>query len=369
MKGTVLHINLSRTWRGGEAQTLLLAEGMHARGVRCQVAARPGSPLADRCTAAGLDVVALDPRGELDPVAALRLRRHIRREKVRIVHAHTAHAHGTAALALAGLKSIPLVVTRRVQRGIAPGRLSRAKYRACARIIAISDHIRTLLIEAGLPPERIVRIHSGIDPEKFTNRADRAGIRRECGFPEQSVVVGTVAALTREKGLPVLIEAAATVAHRCPHARFLVVGDGPLSDELQTLRDRLDLGERMRFTGFRTDVGALLSAMDIFAFPSLSEGLGTSILDAMLMGLPVVATRTGGIPELVHEGDTGYLFPPGDHESLARRLVELACDEGERHRLGHSGARRVRAFSVARTIEATIAVYDDVLRERNEEKR
>ncbi|MBD3315643.1 MAG: glycosyltransferase [Chitinivibrionales bacterium] len=368
MTCSVLHINLSPVWRGGEAQTLLLARGLHHRGFACRIAAPPDSPLAQHGTASGLKVFPLAPRGELDPFAALRLRRYLHTQNVRIVHAHTAHAHGTAALALLGLRSVPLVVTRRVQRGMSPGPLSRLKYEACGKIIAISDHIRRLLIEAGLPAERVVRIYSGIDTNKFKGSADRAGIRRRLGIAPGCMTVGTVAALTSEKGLPVLIDAAALVARRRPHVRFVVVGDGPLRGELQNRCRELGLDEHVLFTGFRSDIGGLLSAMDIFAFPSLSEGLGTSTMDAMLAGLPVVATRTGGIPEIVKHNESGYLFTRNDHRELARLLGELIDDRGKRRRFGNRGAELVQRFDITKTIEATRAVYDEILRTRGKKR-
>jgi glycosyltransferase involved in cell wall biosynthesis len=174
----------------------------------------------------------------------------------------------------------------------------------------------------------------------------------------QAPIVGVTGALTSEKGHRHLIDAAALVVREVPDARFVILGEGDLRPALERQVKDLHLDKHVFLPGFRPDVLAFLRSFDLFVMPSITEGLGTSLLDAMAASKATVATRTGGIPEVVVDGETGLLVPPRDHHALARAIAELLKDGGRRAEMGRAGLERVkRIFSADRMVERTLDVY------------
>ena len=364
MKFNTLHVNTQKTWGGGEQQTLLLARGLVERGHQATVVCQPGSPLAERCRRAGLPVEELRMRGEADFRAAWALRRIIRQGGYDIVHLHTAHAHTLGAAAVCLARRCRCIVSRRVIAPVAVGLLSAFKYHhGVARYIAISEAVRDTLLRGGVEPERVVVVHSGIELDRLAG-ATAAGLREELGLPTEAPVVGHVGALTRAKGQRTLLEAVPLVLEAEPQARFVIVGDGELGEALQARARELDIAERVVFTGFRSDVPRLLALFDVFCMPSLSEGLCTSALEALALSKPVVASAVGGLPEIVRDGQTGLLVPPGDAKALAEALVRLLRDRQLAATLGQRGKRLVEAeFTADAMVEGTLRVYREVMNE------
>ncbi len=365
----VLHLNTERTWRGGEQQLAWLLGGLARRGHRSLLVAQPASPLADRARAAGHEVRELRMRGEVDPLAVVRLAGLLRRERFDLVHVHTSHAHtlGALAAALGRARRPPVVLTRRVDFSIFRRSffgLNRLKYlHGVDRTITVSRAVRDVLVADGLPPERLVVVHSGIDPTRIEAAADqRAATRAELGVPDDHALVGNVAALVDHKGQRYLVDAIPKVLAAHPQTTFAIVGEGPLRAALEAQARARGVSERLRFTGFRDDVPALLAAFDLFVMPSHLEALGTSVLDAMAAALPVVATRAGGLPEAVADGETGLLCPPRDPAALATAITALLADPARARHMGEAGRRRVRAeFSKGAMVEGTLRVYRELL--------
>ena len=180
------------------------------------------------------------------------------------------------------------------------------------------------------------------------------------GIPDGAPVVGNVAALTGHKDHATLLEAAGIVLRRRPEARFVIVGEGPLRRELEARVREGGLAGRVVFAGFRDDVDRLLPAFDVFCLSSHLEGLGTSLLDAMAFGRPVVATAAGGIPEAVEDGSTGVVVPVRDPVALAQALLALLDDPDRRRRLGAAGRKRfLERFTADRMVEETLRVYEE----------
>jgi glycosyltransferase involved in cell wall biosynthesis len=357
----ILHLSTARSWRGGEAQVLSLALGLRRLGAQQWLSAPPDSPLVEKAAASDIATLPLTMRGEFDLIAALRLRRHLRNTGCSIVHAHTAHAHALGLLATTLLRGVHLVVSRRVNFAPKRNPLSAWKYRnKRQQFIAISQSVKTSLESAGVLPSAIEVIYSGVDLKKFAQVIPNAVIRQQLGIPPHSVVAGTIAALTREKGISHLIDAAAENSS-FSDLYFLVIGSGPDERDLKAYCAERNCGARIIFTGFRSDIGELLAAMDLFVFPSLAEGLGTSVLDAMLSGLPVVASDTGGIAEMVINGENGLLVPPGDGKRLAKAIALLYRDHSLRRQFGERSKELVRRFSIEHTVNATYAFYQRFL--------
>jgi glycosyltransferase involved in cell wall biosynthesis len=230
--------------------------------------------------------------------------------------------------------------------------------RAVDVVIAISDGVRTALLRAGVRPERVHVVPSGVDADAFaTTDAARVAVRREWALADDDVAVVVVGALERRKGHAVLLDAAAGLRALAPGLRYVICGDG--SEAAALARAAEALGGVVRFAGFRRDVAACLAAADIVALPSLHEGLGVAALEAMAAGRAVVASRVGGLAEAVEDGTTGLLVPPGDAATLGVALARLVRDPALRARLGAAGRTRVAArYTTANMANGTLACYD-----------
>jgi glycosyltransferase involved in cell wall biosynthesis len=357
-----LHIDTARSWRGGQNQVLVTLMGLRALGHRTLLVAHPAGELLQRAKE-GLDFIPLAPKTEMDLSAAWRLSRLIKQLKPAIVHAHDPHGVAMAGMALSmstQLAKPPLVASRRVDFHLKGNRMSRWKYRQVDCFICASEAIRQMLVADGVPPERAVTVHEGIDLDRV-DAAPPAKLHEELWLPHHAPVVGNVAALVPHKGHRHLIEAAAAVVRQVPDTRFVIAGDGELRQGLERQIREHHLEKHVLLAGFRPDVLSLHKAFDVFVMSSVTEGLGTSLLDAMACGKPIVATSTGGIPEVVIDGQTGILVPPRDHDAMAAAIVKLLKDPQLRARMGAAGLHRVRQkFSADRMVKDTLRVYQRV---------
>jgi glycosyltransferase involved in cell wall biosynthesis len=355
----VLHLDTERGWRGGERQVVWLARALDAARYQSLIAARTGEPLAARARDAGISVIETHPVVEFDPVAAWSLRQAIRRRNVRIVHAHTAHAVALAALATLHT-SARLVVTRRVDFRLRSNPGSRWKYRRADGVIAISRAVADALIASGIIPSRIEVIPSGVDLSRPTPPADRTALV-SLGVPADAPVVVQVAQLVAHKDPVTFVDAIAAARRRIPTLHAVLVGDGPLRDDVRAAVARHALGDALHAVGYRTDADALLAAADVVTLSSREEGMGTVLLDALAFGKAVVATAAGGIPEIIEEGVSGILTPVGDGPALGAAIAELFESPDRRAALSSAARARASRFSMAITAARTASVYDWVL--------
>jgi glycosyltransferase involved in cell wall biosynthesis len=356
---TVLHIDTERGWRGGERQVYWLATEMLARGHRPLVAARAGEPLAQRLTSAGIEVVPADPFSELDPFAAARLRRVIRRERVSIVHAHTGHAVALAAFAALGT-SARMVLTRRVDFPPRSNAGTRWKYGRAHAIIAISEAIANIMVRGGIARSRIRIVPSGVDLSRRVVSAD-AAVLESIGVPSGAPWVVQVGALVQHKDPLNFVRAVAAARRTCSDLHGVLIGEGPLRQAVEETIRELHLGDVVHLTGYRADADALLTAATVATLSSEEEGLGTVLLDAMAFGTPIAATRAGGIPEIVQDGESGLLAPIHDPDALGAAIARLASNPDLAKRSAENARRRVQDFSATRTMERTVDVYREVL--------
>ena len=358
-----LHIDTARTWRGGQSQVLLTVLGLRAAGHRAALVAHPAGELWRRASE-GPDLIPIAVRSEMDLSAAWKLSRVVKQLGPAIVHAHDPHAVAIGALALSmSTEAVKprLVAARRVDFHLKTNALSRWKYRQVERFICSSDAIRRMLVADGVPEALTITVREGIDIERVA-AAPAADLHAEFWLPHHAPIVGNVAALVPHKGQTHLIEAAALVVRKVPDARFVIAGEGDLRPSLERLIKERRLEKHVFLAGFRPDVLSVHKAFDIFAMSSVTEGLGTSVLDAMACAKPVVATAAGGIPEAVVDGVTGVLVEPRDHDAMARALIALLADEDARTGMGAAGLRRVRdEFSIERLVRETLRVYEHVL--------
>jgi glycosyltransferase involved in cell wall biosynthesis len=363
----VVHVDSAREWRGSQSQVLLAAQGMAARGHSVTVACQRGGRLEARARDAGLVVRPLSFRGDLAPGAILGLARVLRSEAPDVVHAHDPHATSAGLLAARLRRGVRVVASRRVSLPLARS-LSLRKYAACDRVIAVSRAVARILVESGLPADRLSLIHDGV----LDRRKEKAGkdALAALGIPPHCPVVGNVAALTEHKDHATLLAAMPLVLRAVPSARLVVVGAGELRPRLEAQARALGLEERCFFAGFRTDVDRLIPAFSLVCLTSRIEGLGSSLLDAMCFGRAVVATATGGIPEVVCHGTTGLLVPVGDRSALAAALSELLLDPERCEALGRAGRRRFeQEFTAGRMVDETLHLYSALVDLAPEQER
>ena len=358
-----LHIDTARTWRGGQNQVLLTVMGLRAAGHRAMLVAHPSGELRRRA-AEGLEMVPLAPDHELDLKAGWRLSRLLTRVAPDVVHAHDPHAVSMASIALSMLtRATPpkLVASRRVDFRLKRNSFSRWKYRQVDLFIASSDAIRDLLRQDGVDAAAVRTVHEGIDVERMAHLAP-ANVHEAFWLPHGAPLIGNVAALVPHKGQRHLIDAMPLVVREVPDARLVILGEGELRQALEHQVKHLHLEKHVVLPGFRPDVLALLKGVDLFVMSSETEGLGTSLLDAMAAGKACVGTSVGGIPEVIAAGESGLLVPPHDPPALAAAIVELLKDAARRQRMGDAGLTRVRShFSVERMVDGTLKAYNDVV--------
>jgi glycosyltransferase involved in cell wall biosynthesis len=358
-----LHVDTARTWRGGQNQVLLTVNGLRAIGHRAALVAHPDGELRKRA-AEGLELIPIAPRTEMDLSAAWRFSRLVKRLVPDVIHAHDPHGVAMASLALSlGASSASagrrpaLVASRRVDFRLKGNSFSRWKYRQVDCFIAASEAIRQILLADGVPADRAVTVHEGIDVEHVL-AAPPVNVHEAFWLPHQAPVVGNVAALVPHKGQRYLVDAARQVVREIPDARFVILGEGELREHLEKQVKEHHLEKHVLLPGFRTDVLGCLKGFDVFAMSSITEGLGTSLLDAMACGRPIVATRAGGIPEIVEDDVNGLLVPVRDAAALARAIVRMLKDDALRRRIGEAGLARVcDRFTVERMVAETAAVY------------
>jgi glycosyltransferase involved in cell wall biosynthesis len=358
-----LHIDTARTWRGGQNQVLLTVLGMRSAGHRAMLVAHPSGELRRRA-AEGLDLIPLAPDHELDLKAGWKLSRLLARVQPEVVHAHDPHGVAMASVALSMLTRTPpppLVVSRRVDFRLKRNSFSRWKYRQVNLFIASSGAIHDLLIQDGVPADQVVTVHEGIDVDRMAH-VDAANVHEAFWLPHGAPVVGNVAALVPHKGHRHLLDAMPLVVREVPDARLVILGEGDLRPQLESQVRQLHLEKHVVLPGFRPDVLSLIKGFDLFVMSSETEGLGTSLLDAMAAGKACIGTRVGGIPEVVDDGGTGLLVPPHDPPALAAAIVRLLTDPALRARMGQAGLARVRtSFSVEKMVEGTLAAYARVV--------
>jgi glycosyltransferase involved in cell wall biosynthesis len=363
---------------GMENHLLLLLPALRAHGLNVQlmVMVEPDKPMTDYLATMrerGVPAEAMLIRRDLDLGLIMGLARWLRRSGAAVLHTHLIHAdlHGLAAAKLAGVRHVISSGHNDDSfRKLLPIRLVQAVFwRHATAGIAISESLRQFIIRTeAAPAHKIHTVRYGLDPapqsaDASSMAANKEALRQSLNLSPTAFIFGSVSRLVTQKGLSVALQAFATAlaevegaATLDPH--YVIVGDGPLRDALTAEARALGLEARVHFLGWRADARALYAAFDAFLMPSLWEGFGLVALEAMAARLPIVASAVSALPEIVVDGETGYLSPPTDVAALAARLLVLLNDPARGVRMGEAGRERLeRVFSVARMVEATTNVY------------
>lgn len=345
----IVHLDTGSDLRGGQQQLLMLARGLRERGHEQLIVTLDETSLGLSARKQGFRVFALPAHDPANANGILQLRQLLRAEPFQILHAHDGKGQTISWFASLGLNG-RRIAHRRVTYS-PPRRLdTRFKYGfTCDRVIAISQFIRQLLIDSGVPQSKIEVIHDGVElPDEFPNAESRARVRDPMGPGSREFLVGMFGGLTPEKGQDVALNAAVILAKSTPNACLV----------LATRKPAMIVSPlNVRSIGFPKDFGDFFAGLDLFIIPSLAEGLGSSALLAMAYGVPVIASRVGGLPEIVEDGVTGWLIPPGSPEALAKAIAHAASN-GERLReMGAKARERARLFSSNIMVEKTENLY------------
>lgn len=356
----LLHVETGMHLYGGAQQVAFLLDALARLGVHNTLVCPPGAAIGTHFSNSAVRVCECPCSGDADLGFVWRLYRLIRAQRPDVVHLHSRRGADVLGALAARLAGVPVVLSRRVDNPESRA-WAALKYRLHHRVIAISEGIARVLREAGVPARKLRVVRSSLDPAPWQQPAPRAELCATFNAPSDALLVGVVAQLIERKGHRVLFAALRQLAP-VERARLcvLVFGQGPLREALE--REAADLGCAVRFCGFRRDLPRWLGALDLLVHPAYMEGLGVSLLQASAAGVPIIASRAGGMPEAVAEGVSGLLVEPGDATPLCDALRRLMNDAALRQRLGAQGRARIeREFSVAQMAQGNLAVYRELL--------
>ncbi len=356
---TVLELDTDRGWRGGERQLLWHAQVLTRLGHRALIAARPNEPLAQRATALGIPVFHVSPAMELDPRAAWALRRVIRRERVDIVHSHTAHGVALGAMGCLGTQA-KLVITRHSDFRPRANVVTRWKYSRVDALIAISSASKNAMIASGMSPNSITIVRGGSDQSQPIMPAS-ASTLASLGAVHGSLVVVQVSQLVQHKDPLTFVAAIDAARARTPSLRAILVGDGPLRPSVERAVAEKGLAEYLRVAGYRTDGDALLAAADVVTLSSEEDALPSVLFDALFCGKPICATSAGGVPEIIEDKVSGLLSPVGNGAALGESIARVVNNPALARALSVGARARANEFSIERSVARTIAVYERVI--------
>lgn len=362
---TILFLSTSSGPGGAERVISSLAASLDPKRYRAILCLfRPGW-IQDRSEARGVRTQVIPTKGMADWRWAHQFRQLLQEERVDLIHAHEfdANVQGTFVAALMG---IPLVATVHGKNYFHEKLRRRLAYRWVSRyatMVAVSENLKSFIVDrVGIAPNRIKVLYNGVDAVPQVRHADVTVCKQELGMAEQDQVVGVVGNLYPVKGHQYLIDAIPTVLQACPSTSFVFAGRGQLESALKERVRRLGLEPRVHFLGLRQDIPRILAMLNVFVLPSLSEGLSMAILEAMSAGKPVVATDVGGNPELVHDGETGFLVPPHNSQALASKLITVLTDNTLAAQFSARGKLRADgAFSLATMVQRYEALYETCL--------
>lgn len=307
--------------------------------------------------------------GRLSPTSLMRMARYLKSVKAAIVHTHMyrSNVSGIVAAKLAGVPvTIASVHTLNEWDSWRQRKMDAFTARFRDATVAVSEEVLRYYVEAtGVNPERCHVIYNGVDVDEFSSPSRSASqIRADLGIGEKNRVVGKIARLHPVKDHETFLKAAAEVLREVPDTVFLVVGKGPLLGELRRLADRLGIAGRVVFTGNRSDIPDILSILDVSVICSKKEGFNNVVLESMAAGVPMVATNVGGNREVVVDGETGFLVPPGDSAGVAQAVVRILQSDSLASRMSAAARERARLFDINEMAEKVADLYNYLLKKK-----
>lgn len=362
---SVVHVETGRHLYGGALQVLYLAQGLQERGIKSVLMVPRGSEVAAAGRDRWLRVEEFPFRGEADVVALARMAARFRQADVELVHLHSRRGADTLGAVAATIARVPVVVTRRVDNREAEWIVG-AKYGLYRRVVAISAAVREVLVDQGVPRDKIALVRSAVEAGDWVHPVARRETDAEFGLVPGEPAGAMVAQFIPRKGHWVLVDALAILKRRGMTPSVVLFGRGPMGEDVAELAEVAGVVNQIRFAGFRTDLHKWLGSFDFCVHPPLREGLGVAVLQAGAAGLPVVGTRAGGIPEIIEDGRTGLLCPPGDAGALATALASILSDPAAARAMGGRARERIESrFSVDAMVDGNLEVYREAVRRRH----
>ena len=366
----ILHLISSAGLLGAERVLLELAGHSKQAGLKVTIGVfensrNPNLEVANEAKERGFQVQIFPCSGRLDKNTIQMIKDYIDNASVQILHSHNYKSNFYARRALSN-SNVRWVVTNHGRRFgpklLLYNLLDAFIVRRADKIIAVSEEIAKKMKLAGIVKGKILLIENGVNLERFTKNTSPEAIKESLGIKKEALVVGTIGALTREKGHQYLLRAALKVIRIYPKAIFLLVGDGIERPNLEKTVSHLGIKDSVIFAGMRKDVPEILSILNAFVLPSLNEGLPIALLEAQAAKVPVVATRVGAIPDVVKDGITGILIPPEDPEAIAKSIVRVLSDRKGAHNMAQKGFERVRDnFSSEKMASKYIMIYKELI--------
>ena len=359
----VLHLISEKSWRGGEQQAAYLMEELQRKGIEPHVACRTGTPFEAYCQDQNYSYISLPYRGSLDYKTIRSVKKYCIHHKMDIVHMHSAQAHALGVMAhWLGNPSV-LILSRRVDFPIRNNFFTQWKYnyRGIHKILCVSRKIEEIVKSAIKNKNKCTTVYSGIDLKKFDTDTSTDYFRQTYHIPPETLLIGNTSALAGHKDYFTFVDTCKMLIKRGINARFFIMGEGPMRDEIQAYIRQNGLENEIVMTGFMKNIAEVLPEIDYFLMTSKTEGLGTSILDAFACRIPVVATNAGGIPEMVRHNETGLCYRVGDSEGLANGIEKLIRDQDLRSSLVKGASAWVKQFSKENMAENTLKIYREAV--------
>ena len=351
--------DLETEWRGGQNQFLLLLQGLQRRGHAVELVAIRNSALAERVQSAGI-CVHLVSRKAARLGAFQKIRELLAAGRSDLVHVNESHALTAAWLARAHLR-MPLIISRRVGYALSRSWLAQRRFRAATAIIANSRWVAEQAAASGAPSEKLRVVYEGVDIPELPDPDVRREARQRWKISNEPLL-GCVGVLSPDKGHEFVIRALAELRREFPSARLLLAGDGPARPCLESLAQDLGLRDAVIFAGFVKEIETVYRALDIFVFPSLFEGLGTSLLAAMSYSVPSITFFGCALGEIVDNGKSGIQVAPESPEQIANAAARLLGEPAFARQIAQAGRRRIEeVFSADRMVDETLRAYHDAL--------
>jgi len=351
-----LLVDLEREWRGGQNQFLLLLKGLYERGHAAELLTAKGSSLGHRASKEGI-CVHYTRRDSLRLPAVMKVRKLLGDGRFDLVHVNESHALTAAWMARAH-RQVPLLVARRVGYPLGQSYFSKARFDAAARIIANSHWVADQAVKSGAAKEKVCVIYEGEEiPDRVSESGRRAG-RAKWGIGQEARLLGCAGVLLKDKGQEWVIRALAMLRPEFPDLKLLLAGEGSHRSHLENLTLELGVRDAVIFAGFVRDIESFYRAIDVFVFPALFEGLGTSLLAAMAHAIPSVTYFGCALGEIVESGRSGLQVEPCNAAALADALRSILGDRVFASQLALAGRQRIeRVFSAERMVEETLRLY------------
>ena len=375
MKLRILFVIENICFGGGERAFAQMINGLDKGKYEIYVACLPGGIFEEKIRTSA-EILPFDLRNRFNLANIYQLAKIMREKNIEIVHSQGGRADFFTRVA-AKLTGVPVVISTvqmpvegydvGILRKMLYVSLDRITERFVDRVIVVSEALKHVMIAGhGIRSDKVVRVSNGVELDRYDpNLHSGNGVRENLNISQGVPLIGAIGRLVWQKGLEFLVGAAPIVLNYVPDAKFLLVGEGPLEVELRNLAERSGFSERVLFTGFRSDMPEVLSALDVLVLPSLREGLPMILLEGMAMAKPIVTTNIEGISEVVEHDKTGVLVPPGNSQILAEGIIGLLKDKDKAQQIGQAGRKRVEeAFSVEMMVKKTEEGYESVVMEK-----